>query len=400
MGDGPSDHRRDSDAERRERDRAARYSTLREWLAVADLLWGAAVLALALVTGLSARLRGWSTRHSPRRLGPVVPYVAIGTLLSAMVSLPLSWVTSYLVEHRFGLSNQSLRAWLTDWLKGVGVQLVLGTSLIAGMYWIMRRYPRRWWAVLAGLTLPVSVLFSNLAPVLLMPLFNKFEPLQDQEMARHIKDLAAAQGVHVSDVMQMDMSRQTTKVNAFFTGMGNTKRIVVGDTLLTAFTPDEVEVVLAHELGHQVHRDLWKLIGVQLPTTLAVFYSMQRLAPALQRRFGRSWGLTGNVVGEDVAALPLLGLIASTTSLTLTPVINAMVRAWVEHPADRYALELTGKSEAFIGAMEKLGRMNLANPSPSRLVKWLFHSHPTVQERIDYARDYKASRDDGSDEHA
>src|SRR5207302_7464642 len=126
-----------------------------------------------------------------------------------------------------------------------------------------------------------------------------------------------------------------------------------------------------------VHRDLWKLIGLQVPVTLGTFYSMQRIAPTMKRRFGSSWGMSPDESLGDVAVLPLLGLIGTGASTMLVPAINAVIRNWVEHPADRYALELTGKSAAFVGAMEELGRMNLSNPSPSRLVKWLFHTHPT-----------------------
>ena len=185
-------------------------------------------------------------------------------------------------------------------------------------------------------------------------------------MAKRITDLAAGQGVRVSEVLQMDMSKQTKKANAMFTGVGNTKRIILADTLLDEFTADEVEVVLAHELGHQVHRDLWKLIGLQVPVTLVTFFAAHRLTRPIMDRFGEKWGLKVEEGAADVAALPLLSLVGGAAGMVVGPALNAIIRRWIEHPADVYALDLTRKRGAFISAMEKLGKMNLSNPRPSR----------------------------------
>ena len=244
--------------------------------------------------------------------------------------------------------------------------------------------------MLSGLTIPITVILANLAPVLLLPLFNKFEPLENEKLAKRIRKLAAGQGIHVSEVLQMDMSKQTKKANAFFTGLGNTKRIVLGDTLLDEFDEDEVEVVLAHELGHQVHRDIWKLIGLQLPVTLLTFYVSNRLIGPVMRRFGSRWGLRTDEGARDIAALPLLMLLGGLARLVLMPALNAISRNAVEHQADVYALDLTGKTDAFVGAMRKLGRMNLSNPKPSALVKFMLYSHPPLAERIAFGRSYRA----------
>lgn len=365
-------------------ERATRYARTKELLAAADMVFGIVLLASALFSRSSARLRNISERVSKRF--SISVFAALGTLLTSLVSLPLTFYSGYLVERRFGLSNQSLAGWMSDWLKGLALGTLLGAPLAQGAYWVIRRWPRHWWAVLSALLIPFSVLLANLAPVLIMPLFNKFDPIPDRELEERIKQLAAREGVNVSRVLEMDMSKQTKKANAFFTGVGNTKRIVLGDTLLNEFSRDEVEVVLAHELGHQVHRDLWKLIALQLPLTLGTFFAVQTAAPALLRRFGGSWQVRPDRAVEDPAALPLLGLVAGAFSLLTGPVVNAVIRRAVEHPADVYALRLTRNPEAFIAAMEKLGRMNLSDPNPPRLIKWIFHSHPTVQERIDFAR--------------
>lgn len=371
-----------------ERERARRYNRTREWLVLIGMAWTALTSALALATGFSAWLRDRAARVAPGRLGPPMPYALAATILSSLISLPLSYYSGYTLEQRYGLSNQARRAWFGEQVKGLAVGLTLELPLVQGIYWIIGRYPRRWWAILSALTVPFTIVLANLAPVLILPLFNRFEPLKDRALAERIKALAAGQGVAVSDVLQMDMSKQTKKANAFFAGVGNTKRIVLADTLLDEFTPDEVEVVLAHELAHQVHRDLWKLIGLGALTTTVTSYAVHRLAAPLLARFGPRFGLDRRRGVEDVAALPLLALVLGAVSLVLTPLQNAISRGLVEAPADRYALDLTGKREAFISTMEKLGRMNLSDPDPPALVKWMLYSHPTLQERIDFGRNW------------
>jgi len=373
-------------ANEEDRNRAVRYNRKREQLILVGMAWTGLLSFLAIVTGFSARLRDRAEAVAPARLGPAIPYTLVTTLLSTLASLPLSYYSDFMVEHQYGLSKQTRRAWFADEAKGLGLNLVLSLPLVQGVYWIMSRYPRRWWAILSALTVPLTVILANLAPVLIMPIFNKFESLKDQALAERIKALAAAQGVTVSDVLQMDMSRRTSKANAMFTGIGNTKRIILGDTLLDEFTLDEVEIVIAHELGHQIHRDIWKLIGLGALTTTLLAYMVHRLTDPVVRRFGARFGLDPVRGAEDVAALPLLSLLLGVVSLALTPIQNAISRNLIERPADRYALELTGKHEAFIGAMEKLGRMNLADPDPSLLVKYLLYSHPPISERVDYAR--------------
>jgi STE24 endopeptidase len=376
-------------ATQEERERAVRYSRTREWLVLVGLLWEMSLNLLALVMGFSSLLRSECEKRAPRRLGATPPFAAVWILLSFLLSLPLAYFSGFVVEHRFGLSNQTRRAWLVDQLKALGLEVAIGAPLISGLYWAIRRWPRRWWAVVSALTIPLAVIFTNLAPVVIMPLFNKFQPIKNRSLADRIRKLAAREGVNVSEVLQMDMSKQTKKANAMFTGLGNTKRIVLGDTMLDEFSDEEIEVVLAHELGHQVHKDLWKLIALSAPTSAIGLFAAHALAPPLIARWGKRWGLRTEDGLADVAALPLLFLLSGVAAQALGPVLNALVRNVVEHPADRYALELTKNRKAFIGAMEKLGRMNLANPRPAALIKYLLYDHPPIHERIEYARQWR-----------
>jgi STE24 endopeptidase len=352
-------------------------------------VWETGVNVLALTSGFSGRLRGIAERVAPRRLGPAIPFAALWTVRSFLTSLPLSYISGYVVEHKYELSNQTRRAWLLESLEGLTLEVGVGAPLVAGLYWIIGRWPRRWWAVVSALTIPIAVIFTNLAPVLILPLFNKYEPIKNRKLADRIRALAAREGVTVSDVQQMDMSKQTKKANAMFTGVGNTKRIVLGDTMLDEFTDDEIEVVLAHELGHQVHKDLWKLIAVSAPTSAIGLFTAHALAPRVLKRWGAAWGMKSEEGLADIGTLPLLLLLSGGAAQLMMPVLNGIIRTFVEHPADRYALQITRNPKAFIGAMEKLTRMNLGNPKPSALVKYLLYDHPPTGERIEFARRWK-----------
>jgi STE24 endopeptidase len=384
-----SEQHADLYATNEERERAIRYSRIREWFTLVGLVWEMSINLLVLVSGASAAMRDAAERLTPRRLSRSVPFAAIWTLWTFLTSLPLSYLSGYEIEQRYGLSNQSRGAWMLEELKGLGVGIALGTPLLAGLYWVIRRWPSRWWAIVSGLTVPIAIIFTRLAPVLIMPLFNKYEPIKNRKLAERITSLAAREGVPVSDVLQMDMSKQTKKANAFFTGMGRSKRIVVGDTVLDEFTEDEIEVVLAHELGHQVHRDLWKLIALSAPLSAFGLFAAHALSPGILRRWGKSWKLNPERGLADEASIPLLFLLWGGATQLLLPIVNGLIRTQVEHPADAYALKLTRNPQAFIGAMEKLARMNLANPKPSALVKYLLYDHPPVGERIAFAREWR-----------
>jgi STE24 endopeptidase len=215
-----------------------------------------------------------------------------------------------------------------------------------------------------------------------MPLFNTFQPLRDEPLAARVRALAARGGVRVSDVYEMDMSRQSEKPNAMFTGLGNTKRIVLGDTLLAQFPDDEVEAVIAHELGHQVHGDIWRLIGFGAGAGFGMVWLLSRIAPPVLRRTRERTGVSDVA---DEASLPVLALLMTAMGLVLMPVQAAFSRA-LERSADRFGVELTGNGEAYAQAMERLAAQALADPDPPRPVVVMLYSHPPIVERIRAAR--------------
>jgi STE24 endopeptidase len=261
--------------------------------------------------------------------------------------------------------------------------ILLQTLLLTAAYAVMRRRPRDWWLVLSGASVPLAVVLSNLAPVLLMPLFNRFQPLRDEALAARVRGLADRSGVRISDVYEMDMSRQSEKPNAMFTGVGNTKRIVLGDTLLAGFSDDEVEAVVAHELGHQVHADIWRLIGFGAGAGFGLAWLLSQVAPPVLRRTSDRTG-----VGEvaDEASLPVLALLMTAMGVVMMPIQAAFSRA-MERRADHFAVELTRNGEAYARAMEGLATQSLADPDPPRPVVVMLYSHPPIVDRIRAARD-------------
>jgi STE24 endopeptidase len=273
------------------------------------------------------------------------------------------------------LSNQKLRGWIWDEAKGLLVTAVIAGILVELLYFVIRQYPQHWW-VLAWLGfLGVAVLIAQLAPVILFPIFYKFEPLQNDELKARLTHLGERAGTRVRGVYKWHLSEKSKKANAALTGLGNTRRIILADTLLDNYSPDEVEAVLAHELGHHVHKHILKSIGVQAGVTFIGFWAANW---ALHYSIDR-WHMFETI--SDFANLPLLVLIFTLLSFLLMPALNAFSR-YNERQADRYAFESIASVAPFVSSMNKLAEQNLAERAPSRWVEWWFHSHPAIARRV------------------
>jgi STE24 endopeptidase len=366
--------------------KAKRYSRTKLAMLLLSTLWNLARFVWFASDRRAARLKASIANGLPdRRLAPAA-FFALSALLSWFSSLPVDYFGGHAVERRFGLTKQSTGGWLGDQAKGLLLGVLLQTPLLTAAYAVIRRRPRDWWLIIAGASVPLTVVLSNLAPVLLMPLFNRFQPLRDEALAARIRSLAGRSGVRISDVYEMDMSRQSEKPNAMFTGLGNTKRIVLGDTLLARFSEDEVEAVVAHELGHQVHGDIWRLIGFGAGAGFGAAWLLSRLGPlAVERTRERT---RVSEIGDE-ASLPVLALLMTAIGLFLMPVQAAFSRA-MERRADRFAVELTRNGAAYARALGGLAAQSLADPDPPRPVVVMLYSHPPIVERIRAARDDKA----------
>jgi len=369
-------------------EKATRYQRLKRRTSVLSVAWGAAVLLMLLLSGASAGLRD-AARSLAAGVGLgassgliLTIYVVLLTLLNEAGSLPLSFYSGFLVERRYGLSAQRLRAWMGDQFKGLALGLLLAMVAANIVYACIRWMPGAWWAP-AGLIFAVLIVgLAKVAPVVLLPVFYTVKPLDRETLRGRLLTLAERAGARVVGAYEWGLAEKTRKANAALTGLGSTRRILVSDTMLSEYSEDEIEVVLAHELAHHVHGDIWKGLFFESGLIVAGFYVAFRvldaLAPALALENS-----------ADPAGLPLLLLAGGVVSLAMVPAANALSRRY-ERSADRFALELTRNPAAFISAMRRLGAQNLAEEHPSRAVQWLFYSHPPIADRIAVARAFKA----------
>jgi STE24 endopeptidase len=362
-------------------DKATRYHRVKRQATVLGFVWTVLLLAGLMWSGASVALRDAAQSAAAMlSTGPLSPaltvlmYVLFIALINEACSLPFGLYSGYLIEHRYGLSNESLATWMRDEAKSFCVGLVLGGSAAALIYGLIRFSPEWWWLLAGGLFALLIVGLTNLAPVLLLPLFYTVKPLRQEALRVRLLALAERAGARVLGAYEWGLAQKTKKANAALAGIGGTRRILVSDTMLAEYSDEEIEVVLAHEMAHHVHGDIWKGIAFESALILAGFYLASVALTALSERFGLS-------STADPAGLPLLLLASGGVSLVMIPIAHAMSRAH-ERSADRFALTLTRNPGAFISAMRRLGAQNLAEENPSRIVQWLFYSHPPVRDRI------------------
>lgn len=353
---------------------ARQYNRIRRRLSIADMALNFAFLTVLLATGWSTTLRDWSYRASGQHYTLAVFFFVLMLLvISKVLGSGLDYY-GFRVEHRFNLSNQKPKSWLWDETKGWLVGLVIAVILVELIYWTIRIAPIKWWLIAWAIYNGLAIFFAQIAPVVLFPLFYKFHPLNDEGLKERLVRLSERAGTRVRGVYEWKLSEKSKKANAALAGLGATRRIILADTLLQNYSSDEIEAVLAHELGHHVHKHIPKSIVLQVGISLIGFWVVaQGLAAAVDR------GMFDRIT--DFASLPLLVLMTSAMSFILMPVMNAYSRQ-KEREADRYAFKSIAKIAPFISSMNKLAEQNLAEREPSRLVEMWFHSHPPVSKRI------------------
>ncbi len=366
--------------------RVKRYHRTRRVLGVAGFAVDFLLLVVLLATGWTISFRVWAEKTSTHAALALVVYLAILGLLSKGLSLPLDFVQGYWLEHRYGLSNQTISDWIMDQLKALALGGALAILGLEFLYWTLRRWPSHWWVVCALAFIGFFVLLANLAPVLILPIFFKFKPLQNPALTERLLSLCRRARTRVRGVFEWKLSEKSKKANAALVGLGNTRRIILADTLLAAFSDDEVEAVLAHELGHHVHRHIFQGMTVQGAATFLGFY----LADLALRRLTPFFGFRGV---SDFANLPLLALVMTALSLLLLPAVNVHSRR-MERQADEYALRAIPERSAFISSMEKLGELNLAERQPHPWIELIFHSHPSLEKRLAFAQRFARSPQD------
>jgi len=373
-------------------DKSARYHRLKRRADLLATAVSATFLLWLLLSGAGFYLREVSTF-----LGEVTPgyeeyaTVAVFAILLSLamqfLTLPLSHYQGYRLEHQYGLSNQSFGQWAKDQIKAGALSAVLAAVGASIVYATLRESPSWWWAISAAVLAVMMVGIVQLAPVVLLPLFYTFKPLDRPALVGRLLALADRARTHIVGVYEWALSAHTKKANAALAGLGRTRRILLADTLLADYTDDEIEVILAHELSHHVNHDLWRGVALQTVLLFVSFYVAHLALNALSDPLALR-GL------DDPAGMPLLLLVAGACSIAFMPLANALSRAH-ERRADRFALDMTKRSGAFISAMRRLSQQNLAEEHPSAVVQWLFYSHPPIRERIEAARQWERGELDG-----
>jgi STE24 endopeptidase len=366
-------------------DKAARYHRLRRRASVLGSVGALALLVLLVVSGGSAEVRDFASSLAGESFVlTVLVYVAVLVLAAEAIDLPLAYYAGVTLERRYGLSTQTMRGWWADHLKATAIRLAFAACAAVIVAFTIRWSPTRWWIVAAAGSSAVMIVLAQLAPVLLLPVFYELRPLDRPALRDRLVALAQRAGARVLGVFELRLGDRTRKANAGLTGIGRTRRILISDTMLAGLSDDEIEVILAHELAHHVHHDIWTGIALETALMTLGFYLADI---ALTQTVGH-FGITAK---WDAAALPILVLAGSIVSMALLPVANAVSRSH-ERRADRYALEMTNNAAAFMSAMKRLATQNLAEEHPSRLVQVLFYTHPPIRARIDAAAQWKPRR--------
>jgi STE24 endopeptidase len=359
--------------DREKQRQAMQYEKEKRWIGLLGMLLSLAVLLAFYYSGLSS---GLAILFSGR---PVIwaflTYVLIFQAVLVVVGFPLRFYSSYIHEHKWGFSNLTLKGWLWEQVKSYLVGLVIFILLLSILFWILDRYPQQWWWI-AGLAMAlVSVIFATLFPVLILPIFNKYTPIKDEILTDALRKILSEGGLKSSGFFVEDMSRQTKKENAFLAGLGKTRRVVLGDNLMTNMTVAEIVSIIAHEVGHYKYRHIWKHIALGTVQQLVVFFLLNILMRGAFSSFLSS-------TRANLSLFPIFAILMAALSGFLFGPLSNILSRYFERQADRYALNHIPKRETFKTALAGLANRNLANAYPDWWVKLLYYSHPPVGERL------------------
>ncbi|MCP4268024.1 MAG: M48 family metallopeptidase [Candidatus Brocadiaceae bacterium] len=304
-------------------------------------------------------------------------YVLVFAVIIEIITIPLSFYGGFVLEHIYNLSNQKFSGWARDKLKKFFISIIFFIIMAETMYIFLRSFPSSWWIFITIIWVFFSVIMAKLAPVLIFPLFYKSVPINSKEVKDSLELLAEGTGININGVYKINLSKDTKKANAALAGLGNTRRVLLADTLLDSYSLDEIKSVFAHELGHHVYHHVWKMLVIGTVSGLFGFALCHIvLSKAILFLGCQSIG--------DIAAFPVVCIILATSGFVLLPIQNAISRRF-ERACDRYAIEKTNDPESFISTMDKLAEQNLADRTPNRFVELFFYSHPSISKRIEMA---------------
>lgn len=354
------------------------------WLILWDFLYGVVVVWLLLKLGWSAALRNLAERITRFKPLQTMIYWAEYSLVSFILLFPITVYENYFREHKYGLATQTFGPWMGDQLKSLLIDVVLGGVVVALLFGVVRRFPRTWWLWGAGVSIVFVILGALISPVYLLPLFNTVKPLNDPKITAPILSLARANGIAVSNVYEIDASKQTTRMSANVSGFANTLRITMNDNLLNRASSEEIQSVMGHEMGHYVLNHIYKLIFFFAVILIVGFALLNWAVNWSLARWGEAWQLRG--IG-DTAVIPLVALLAAIFFFLLTPLFNTYIRTQ-EHEADMYGLNASRQPDGFAQAAIHLGEYRKMDPGT--VEEWLFFDHPSGRNRIHDAMQWKA----------
>ena len=353
---------------------AKKYNNIKLAIGISEGIISFILILLFVWLGYSLRLENYLSGFIQNSYLLFIAFILVVGLVGSVLSFPISYYTGFYLEHKYNLSNQTFLKWIWEGLKGLIVSLVIGVPILLTFYFILNYFGTIWWLPFAIIMFLVSVVLSQIFPILIFPIFYKITPIEDEELKERITKLARNANLKVQNVYKFNMSKNTKKANAAFTGLGKTKRIILGDTLLESYSTQEIETVIAHELGHFKKKHIIKniLIG-----TISSFLTLFLIA--LLYKNSLTWFNFTNIT--QVAALPLLALWSMLIGIIQTPLGNILSRKF-EYEADEYAVAETKNPSAFKNTLEKLTNQNLGDKEPHHFVEWFFYSHPSIKNRI------------------
>jgi len=353
---------------------AKKYNNLKLLIGISKGIISFTLLTFFVVLGYSLELEQYLSSQISNSYLLLIAYTAILLFTFKIIFFPVEYYTEYHLEHKYSLSNQTFGKWLFEDLKGGLVGILIGLPLLIIFYWTISLFQDYWWIPFAFITFIVSVILAQIFPIYIIPLFYKISPVEDEELKQRIVTRSMEAGLNISNIFQFDMSKNTKKANAAFTGIGKTKRILLADTLLNNFTIDQVETVIAHELGHYKRKHIIKNIILSTINSFALFFVIS----ILHSNFVTVLGFSSIT---QISSFPLIALSAILLSLVEQPFFNALSRKF-EYEADEYAVKVTGKKEVFISTLDYLTDHNLGDREPNPIIEWLFYSHPSIKNRV------------------
>lgn len=355
-------------------DNAKKYNNIKLAIGIGEGIAGLILILLFIWLGYSQKLENYLSGFIDNQYLLFISFVLVTGFAGSILSFPVSYYSGFYLEHKYKLSNQTFGKWIGEGMKGLAVSVVIGVPILLTFYYLLNTFYSLWWLPFAVIMFFVSVVLSQIFPVLIFPIFYKVTPLDNNELKQRITSLATNARIKVENIYKFNMSKNTKKANAAFTGLGKTKRIILGDTLLDNYSEDEIETVIAHELGHYKKKHIIKNIFIGTASSFLTLFLIALLYENSLRWFGFN-SIT------QVAALPLLAIWSMLIGIIQTPLGNILSRKF-EYEADEYAIKETQKAEVFAETLTKLNEQNLGDKEPHPFVEWFFYSHPSIKNRI------------------